>query len=243
MRRRSDGVLSGEQLVAALVARAEGHDPERTIRLLEPLVLDSRRERLLTVTDRRLASVAVVFDAPHDPHNGAAVVRSCEAFGVHGVHVVESREEFLVATTVARSAEKWVDLHRHRGPAEAIAALTAGGYELVAAKADGELVPEDLARLPRVAIVLGNERDGISPELLAACTRSVRVPMRGFVESLNVSVTAAILLAAATAGRPGDLPEVERRRFYARGLYLSVAHAEEIMNREPDPSRPPTRSA
>jgi hypothetical protein len=55
--------------------------------------------------------------------------------------------------------------------------------------------------------------------------------MRGFIESLNVSVTAAILLAAATAGRPGDLPLALRRKLYARCLYLSVAHAEEILTR------------
>jgi tRNA (guanosine-2'-O-)-methyltransferase len=230
MRRRSAGVLPAEQLLAAKVDLAESHDPERIIRVLEPLVLDARRDRLREVTDRRLSSVAVVFDAPHDPHNGAAVVRSAEAFGVHGVHVVESREPFLVATTVARSAEKWVDVRRHATPGDAIKALS--GFELVAARADGELLPHDLASIPRVAVVLGNERDGICDELLSACTRSVRVPMRGFIESLNVSVTAAILLAAATAGRPGDLPPEERRRFYARCLYLSVAHAEEVLARD-----------
>jgi tRNA (guanosine-2'-O-)-methyltransferase len=229
MRRRSAGVVPAEQLITSLVARAEAHDPERTIRLLEPLVLDARRDRFLEVIQQRLGSVAVVFDAPHDPHNGAAVVRSCEAFGVYGVHVVESREAFLVATTVARSAEKWVDVRCHKTPSQAIDALRHGGFELIAARADGELLPADLARIPRLGLVLGNERDGISEELLGACTRSVRVPMRGFIESLNVSVTAAILLAAATSGRQGDLSAEERRKFYARCLYLSVAHAEDVM--------------
>ena len=229
MRRRSAGVLPAEQLISAKVAQAQAHDVERVIRVLEPLVLDERRDRLLSVVDRRLGSVAVVFDAPHDPHNGAAVVRSCDAFGVHGVHVVESREPFLVATSVARSAEKWVDVQCHPRPGDAIAVLARGGFELVAARADGELLPQDLAGISRVALVLGNERDGIGEELLAACSRSVRVPMRGFIESLNVSVTAAILLAAATTGRPGDLPPDERRRFYARCLYLSVAHAEDVL--------------
>ncbi len=233
MRRRSAGVVSAEQVLTSLVARAEAHDPERVIRLLEPLVLDARRERLRDVAAQRLGSVAVVFDAPHDPHNGAAVIRSCEAFGVHSVHVVESREAFLLATTVSRSAEKWVDVHRHPRPGEAVEALARRGFELVAARPDGELLPADLARIPRPALVLGNERDGIGEELLSACSRSVRVPMRGFVESLNVSVTAAILLSSATAGRRGDLAETERRRFYARCLYLSVAHAEEVLERGP----------
>jgi len=229
MRRRSLGVVPARDHISAAVARAEGHDPDRVIRLLEPLVLDARRDRLLEVVGRRLGSVSVVFDAPHDPHNGAAVVRSCEAFGVHAVHVVESREAFLVATSVARSSEKWIDLRCHARAEEAILALGRDGFEMVAAKADGELLPDELAAIPRLALVLGNERDGISESLLAACTRSVRVPMRGFVESLNVSVTAAILLAAATAERPGDLAEDERRKLYARCLYLSVAHAEAVL--------------
>jgi tRNA (guanosine-2'-O-)-methyltransferase len=231
MRRRSAGVVPAHELIATGVARAAAHDPELVIRVLEPLVLDARRERLLAVAQSRLDSVAVVFDAPHDPHNGAAVVRSCEAFGVHGVHVVESREAFLVATSVARSAEKWVDVHRYAHPKAAAETLQRGGYDLVAARTDGELLPGDLARIARPALVFGNERDGISDELEAACTRTVRVPMRGFAESLNVSVTAAILIASATAGRRGDLPLSEQRRFYARCLYLSVAHAEDVLER------------
>jgi tRNA (guanosine-2'-O-)-methyltransferase len=188
-----------------------------------------RRARLKAVIEQRLTSVTVLFDAPHDPHNGAAVLRSCEAFGVSTLHVVEAREAFLVAASVARSAEKWVDVARYETSQAAIGRVRSEGMDLVAARADGELLPSDLASLPRVALVLGNERDGISDPLIAACNRSVRVPMRGFVESLNVSVTAAILLAAATANRPGDLDAGSRRRLYARGLYFSVPHAEDVL--------------
>ncbi|MBX3261122.1 MAG: RNA methyltransferase [Labilithrix sp.] len=229
MRRHSEGVLPGSQVVPSLIAKVERQDPERVIALLEPLVLERRRRRLLSVIEARLDSVQVVFDAPHDPHNGAAVVRSCEAFGVQRINVVERKEPFLLAPSVSRGSEKWVDLRRWRRSDEAITALRGEGYELVGAHAEGELAPEDLASIPRLAVVLGNERDGIAEDLARACTRSVRVPMRGFVESLNVSVVAAILLASATASRPGDLPEPERRRLYARGLYLSVDKADEVL--------------
>lgn len=229
MRRTTAGVLSTRDLVPPWLAAIERHEPERAIRLLEPLVLERRRERLLQVIGARLGSVTVVFDAPHDPHNGAAVVRTCEAFGVQALHVVERRESFLAAASVSRGAEKWVDVLTHPDAASAIAATRAQGMELCAATATGELLPHELVGIPRLALVLGNERDGIAQELLGACTRSVRVPMRGFIESLNVSVTAAILLAQATAGRPGDLPEADRRRLYARGLYLTVPHAADVL--------------
>jgi hypothetical protein len=88
--------------------------------------------------------------------------------------------------------------------------------------------PESTARLVDV-LVLGNERDGIANDLLAACKRRVRVPMRGFIDSLNVSVTAAILLSHAVKDRTGDLGPEERRRLYARGLYFSVQKASEIV--------------
>jgi tRNA (guanosine-2'-O-)-methyltransferase len=228
MRRRSDGVLPAEN-ASREIRRAEAHDPDRVIALLEELVMPERRARLRAVIDARLAGVTVMLDAPHDPHNGAAIVRSCEAFGVSTLHVVEAREAFLVATSVARSAEKWVDVLCYKRAEAAVLAVRRAGMELVAARADGELQPQDLRAVPRLALVLGNERDGISDRLGMACTRSVRVPMRGFIESLNVSVTAAILLSAATAGRAGDLDAQTKKRLYARGLYFSVTRAEDVL--------------
>jgi tRNA (guanosine-2'-O-)-methyltransferase len=229
MRRKTPGVVSGKDLIPELIKRVETLDPARVVSLLEPLVLPRRAQRLREVIDQRLASVQVVFDAPHDPHNGAAVLRSCEAFGVQFVHVVERLEQFLAAPSVAKGSEKWVDLRHFSGVPEVVAHLKSQGLELVAAAADGELAPQDLASIPRLALILGNERDGIAEGLAAACTRRVRVPMRGFVESLNVSVSAAILLAQATYGRAGDLSEADRLRLYARGLYFTVDKADEVL--------------
>lgn len=196
---------------------------------LEPLVTEARRERLRSVIDARLASVTVLMDAPHDPHNGSAVLRSCDAFGVQRLHVVPRHEPFAISTTVTRGSEKWVDVLVHPTPAEAVASLTSEGFELVATHPEGQLAPEDLATIPRLALVLGNERDGIREDLERAASRTVRVPMRGFVESLNMSVSAAILLSAATGPRRGDLPEDERLLLYARGLYRSVVHSTDVL--------------
>jgi tRNA (guanosine-2'-O-)-methyltransferase len=230
MRRTSPGLLGAHDLVDARLARAEARSPESIIRVLEPMVTEGRRTRLMEVIAQRLQSVAVVFDRPYDPHNGAAVLRSCEAFGVQRLHVVERPgTPFSVARSVARGAEKWIDVTCHAGPASVVAWARAHGMSLVATHPEGELEPDDLSRMPRVAVVLGNERDGIHEELERACSARVRVPMRGFVESLNVSVTAAILLHAATHGRKGDLDEATRLRLYARGLFLTVPRAEDVL--------------
>jgi tRNA (guanosine-2'-O-)-methyltransferase len=134
-----------------------------------------------------------------------------------------------VARSVARGAEKWVDIVRHKQPPSVLSWAREHGMPLVGAHPEGELAPEQLASLPRVALVLGNEHQGIREEIARACTARVRVPMRGFVESLNMSVTAAVLLYAATLGRPGDLDLASQRRLYARGLYLTIPKAEEVL--------------
>ena len=212
-----------------LLRSLDAVDQLAIIRILEGFATPERRVRLLSVFDARLDAVTVVMDAPHDPHNGAAVLRSCDAFGLQRLHIVERSERFLSSRTVSRGSERWVDVRTYRSSQEAIEALVASGHELVATHPQGELIPSDLRAIPRMALVLGNERDGIHEEIARACRRSVRIPMRGFAESLNVSVTAAILLHSATEGRSGDLTELERTKLYARALILTVPHAAEVL--------------
>jgi tRNA (guanosine-2'-O-)-methyltransferase len=204
-------------------------DPDRVIAVLEPLATPARCARLSEVITQRLASVTLVMDAPHDPHNGAAVMRSCDAFGVYRVHVVERAERFAASSAVAKGAERWVDVLGYPTVQEAVATLRREGHRLVGTHPQGRLGPNDLRSIDKLALVMGNEHDGICEALADACDDQVRVPMRGFVESLNVSVTAAILLSHATSDRRGDVPELERRRLYARGLALSVPRALDVL--------------
>lgn len=211
--------------------------PESVIETLEPLAVDERRARLWSVVSSRIGSVTVLMDAPHDPHNAAAVLRSCDAFGIPRVHLVPRREPFAVGRTVAKGAERWIEVVSHPTPEQALATLHAQGYTSVATHPEGNLAPEDLAQLPKVALILGNEHDGIRDALHAGARDSVRIPMRGFVESFNVSVAAAVLLYAATRGRSGDLSEVEQQRYYARALVRSVPRALEVLAAQ-EPGRP-----
>jgi tRNA (guanosine-2'-O-)-methyltransferase len=204
-------------------------DPEPIVALLEPMVTSKRRHRIREVLAGRLDSVTVVLDSLHDPHNGAAVIRSCDAFGVARVHALEQTEPFVASGAVAKGSQHWVDVVGYPNVDELVRALRASEHQLVAAHPEGALVPADLTTIDRPALVLGNEHAGIGSELLDACELGVRVPMRGFVESLNLSVTAAVLLSAATAGRPGDLPSPEARRRYAAALVHTVPRSLEIL--------------
>lgn len=206
-----------------------GWTPDGVIAALEPLSEERRRSRILEVTRQRVGSVTLLMDMPRDPHNGAAVVRSADAFGVPEVHAVLREEAFVAGHRVAQGSERWVEVIQHPAPEDAVAALHRRGFRLVATHPKGALVPSDLSAIERVCLVLGNEHDGISEALTAAADESVRIPMRGYVESLNLSVAAAVLLAAALAGRAGDLAPTEERRLYAVGLFRSVPRADEIL--------------
>lgn len=204
-------------------------DAARIIEKLEPLVLERRRARFEQVIAGRLGSITVLLDELHDPHNRAAIVRSCDAFGVQELHSVQSALDFSVHHGVAAGTERWVDVNAHADARSAVEHLQARGFELIGTHPNGELTPDDLHGIPRLALILGNEHRGIDRVFADAASRSVRIPMRGFVESLNVSVSAAVLLAAATRGRSGDLAPGARRHLYARALYHSVPRAREVL--------------
>jgi tRNA (guanosine-2'-O-)-methyltransferase len=234
VRRESEGVIDASAAQWDDAPWTRGWSTEGLITALEPLVVEQRRARLWELVAGRTDNVTVAMDAPHDPHNGAAVMRTCDAFGVQQIHVVEAIEPFLLARKVSLGTERWVDVHRHATYESAIARLQNSGFTLIAACMDGELVPKDLAGLDHFALVMGNERDGVSTAFLDAAAQRVRIPMRGFVESLNLSVSTAILLHAALAHRQGDLSESRQREVYARGLVRSVVRVREVLaNLEP----------
>lgn len=229
MRRDSKNVISPGALLGS-VPWTDAWSTEGITELLEPMVSDARKARIRQALDARVASVTLLMDSPHDPHNGAAVLRSCDAFGVQEVHVIPREERFLASNLVAKGTQRWVDVVEHPSPAAAVTALVARGFELIATHPQGVLLPEQLADIPQVCLVMGNEHDGISQELTESAGRSVRIPMVGFVESLNVSVSAALLLREATKNRPGDLPASDYQRLYARGLFRSLQRAGDIVN-------------
>lgn len=198
--------------------------------MLEPLAEERRRARLSGVIGERVGSVTLLMDAPQDPHNAAAALRSADAFGLPELHVVPREEPFEFGRKVSQGTERWVELVLHDSPRSAVDALRARGFTLVSTHPAGALTPEDLPKIERLCLVVGNETDGISQALTSAAETSVRVPMRGFVESLNLSVAAALLLRAATLGRAGDLTLAERSRLYAAYLLRSVPRASEVLD-------------
>ena len=175
---------------------------------------------------------AVVLEDVHDPHNAEAVFRTCEAFGFQRVCLIFDQEEPFdpraVGKLTSASANKWLDFDVYGSARECLATLHREGYEVAATVTAGEAEALFGAELtePRLAVMLGNERRGLSAEAIALADRRLTIPMTGMVRSLNLSVTAAIALYEVTRQRqragiaPYLLPPAEQealvRRFRER---------------------------
>jgi tRNA (guanosine-2'-O-)-methyltransferase len=203
--------------------------PAEVVRLLGPLVTEARIARMREVLARRTRSLVPVLEDLADPHNGAAILRSADAFGCQEVHVIEDRHRFAVSHRVSRGTHRWLDLTHHPSTEACVAHLAERGYRVFVASMEGAYTPEDLAKVPRAAVVFGNEHRGASEALRHAAHGTYRIPMHGFVESLNVSVASAITLHVASQGRHGDLDEADRERVLARWLVESVRDAERVL--------------
>ena len=222
-----------ERALRAFIER----DPAAVCAALAPLLLEERRQRIDAAVAQRLGGLRVAIENLHDPHNGAAVLRSAEAFGVQRVDVVESVEPFRFSPTVSQGCEKWLDIVRHKTPAAALAALRADGFLVYAAVPGAPSTIEDLDFGRPAALLLGNEHDGLSASAIAAADARFAVPMPGMTRSLNLSVAAALVTERAAArrraaiGAPGDLDEAAQLRLRARFYAASVRGAETVLAR------------
>ena len=210
---------------------------ERADHLAEFLT-DERRRTLAAALAERTRYMTLLAENTFHPHNASALMRHCDAFGVQELHTVETLCKFSPNASIVRGTDKWVDVRRHASTAEAIAALRAEGYRIVATTPHREsCTPEtfDVARGP-FALVFGTEHAGISDEAMAAADEYLRIPMCGLVESLNVSASAAILVymlsqRVRSKVEGWRLPPLEAAALRLRWMRAAVRDAEGILAR------------
>ncbi|MCK6546084.1 RNA methyltransferase [Myxococcota bacterium] len=211
---------------------------DRVIETLEPFVSVERRARIEAATRMRTRDVVVVLEDIYDEHNASAVLRTADAFGVHEVHIVEQKTRFSVHTKTSLGAHKWLDLGRHRGTDAVYGELAARGYAVWASALRGE--PVELGDIDvskqKIALVFGNEHEGLSKGAQDAAHGCFRIPMYGFVESLNVSVATAVsmhdvLRRKKELGVWSPLAPLEQKRLRAEWLALSVRAARMLLTR------------
>jgi len=215
-------------------------NPLSEIEILREFVSEARQRRIEQVLSARLGGLTVVLENLHDPHNGAAALRSVEGFGLCELHVVEAVEPFKFSSKVTQGCEKWVAIHRYPTFEACAAALHARGFSLWAALPPSVGAPtvdvEALDVAHPTALVFGNEHAGLTPEAAARCDGRFSIPMTGFTGSFNLSVSVALSVFECAHRRRavlggGDLDEAARTVLRARWYRLSVDAAEAILRR------------
>ena len=217
--------------------------PKQVMELLAPFMTEARRQRIQEVVARRTRTVVPVVEGLVNTGNVSAVMRSAEALGYQDFHVVkrsgETRYKHSKRTT--QGAQHWLDVWRWSDAKTFAEAMHASGVQVVvtALREDARPIREIDFTHP-TALVVGNERDGASPEMIECADDAAIIPIDGFTESFNVSVAAAIGLYHAREdrlrrqGHHADLSRDEKERLTARFYLRSVTHAEAVIERRLD---------
>ncbi|HNT50602.1 MAG TPA: RNA methyltransferase, partial [Cyclobacteriaceae bacterium] len=165
-------------------------------------ITDHKKEFVNQVLDKRTRHVTVVLEEIFQSQNASAVIRTCECMGLQDIHIIENEVKYAINRRVLKGSYKWVDMIKYRtqqktGTQQCFAELKQRGYTILVTdpSPDGKSI-YDVAIDKKLAIVMGNELHGTSAYALTHADEKVHIPMYGFTESLNISVSAALCLQA-----------------------------------------------
>ena len=165
-------------------------------------LLPRRYERLKSVLNKRMSNLTVLIENVEKPHNLSAIIRSCDAVGVLEAHAIFNKEKYLTFNSTAQGSQKWVQINQYKDTTEAIKILKDKGFNLYGTNLNPKSIDYRECNFNGpTAFVLGAEKWGISEEASSLMDVHIHIPMRGMVESLNVSVAASTLLFEAIRQR------------------------------------------
>ncbi len=174
------------------------------IEFLSTYITPERNQLFTKVLAQRTTYITVVLEDIFQPQNASAVLRTCDCFGIQNVHIIENRNTFTVDTEVAMGASKWLSIHKYNSSEnnslKAIKRLKDEGYRIVATTPHKNdlLLPGFDVEKGKIALVFGSELPGISEVIQNEADEFLKIPMAGFTESFNISVSAAIILSHLT---------------------------------------------
>ena len=166
---------------------------------LENFLTENRKERFLKVLQNRTKHFTIVVEDVFQMHNTSAVMRSCEVFGIQELNVIEQRFGKSIDKEIAMGAQKWVDIRTFDSVSNCIDTMKEKGYQIIATTPHENVCLLDNFDISKPsALFFGTERDGLSEEILKRADGFLKIPMVGFTESLNISVSAAIIIQNLT---------------------------------------------
>jgi tRNA (guanosine-2'-O-)-methyltransferase len=209
---------------------------------IAPMLTEARCKKIDQVVQHRHFSTAVVLEGIYDRGNTSAVIRTAEGFGFAQFHIIETSEAFKESQRVTKGAEKWVEARKWKKSADCISHLKSQGYRLLVTALSEKSKPlSEVSLEGPVALVLGNEKEGASAEMIAAADELVVIPMHGFVQSFNISVAAALSLYQISCGKKAlhqfaDLTETQKdilkAHYYLRTQDSAVDYLKELYSRQ-----------
>ena len=172
---------------------------QELLHYLEGFITENRKEGFLRVLQNRTKHFTIAMEDIFQLHNTSAVMRSCEVFGIQELNVIEQKFGKRIDTDIAMGAQKWVDVFRYNSVQSCMDEMRAKGYQIIATTPHDEscLLHEFDISKP-AALFFGTERDGLSQEVLDQADGFLKIPMVGYTESLNISVSAAIIIQDIT---------------------------------------------
>ncbi len=165
---------------------------------LQQFITDRRQEVLERVLSQRTRHIALVLEDIYQSQNTSAAVRTCECLGIQDIHIIEKQSAYSVNQSVLKGSNKWLDIKKYKSKEQNATALCyqqlrEEGYEILVTDPSADGMPIDQVNIDnKVALVMGNELEGISDYALQNADQKVNIPMYGFTESFNISVSAAI---------------------------------------------------
>ena len=176
------------------------NDDRALMSFLRPMVNEKRLTLLDKMLEKRTRYITVVLEDIYQPHNASAVLRTCDSLGIQDVHVIENRNKYTINPDVELGSAQWLSINKYNknenNTEEAVMTLKEQGYRIVATTphTDEVTLPDFSLEKGKAAIMLGTEMKGLSPRAIELADEYLKIPMHGFVESYNISVSAAIIL-------------------------------------------------
>ena len=166
---------------------------------LETFLTPERLERFHNVLSQRTKHFTVATEDVYQLHNTSAVIRSCDVFGLQEINIIEERNSKQIDSEIAMGAQKWVDINRFNSVKDCITDLQAKGYQIVATTPhESDFLLDEFDMTKKSCFFFGTEADGLSRDVIDSADCFLKIPMHGFTESLNISVSAAIILQYVT---------------------------------------------
>ncbi len=166
---------------------------------LEGFLSENRKQRFLDVLTNRTKHFTIAVEDVFQMHNTSAVMRSCEVFGIQELNIVEQKFGKSIDKQIAMGAQKWVDIFEHPSSQACIDNLREKGYQIIATTPHNDSCTiENFDISKPSALFFGTEKEGLSDEVMQQADGYLKIPMVGFTESLNISVSAAIIIQDIT---------------------------------------------